>query len=59
MMGHEHHLQDRRDEGYFVRGPRITDAIGESLRHAYVEVRSMPQDLDHVLAALNRLPSQP
>jgi hypothetical protein len=58
MMGHEHHLHDRGDDAYFVRGPRITDAIGESLRHAYVEVRGMPQDFDHALAALHRLPPQ-
>jgi hypothetical protein len=58
MMVHEHHSRQRGDGGYFVPRPRVTDAIGESLRFAYVERRGLPDELARALARLDRIPSQ-
>jgi hypothetical protein len=56
MTAHEHHQHDGGAEGYFVRYPRDTDAIGESLRYAFNDARSTPDDLKSLVAALYRVP---
>jgi hypothetical protein len=58
MMGHEHHTGDRGGGGYFVPRPRVTDAIGESLRCAYTERRRLPEELARVLDQLDRVSIQ-
>lgn len=58
MMGHEHHTGERGGGGYFVPRPRVTDAIGESLRYAYTERRGLPDELAKILARLDRMTSQ-
>ena len=55
MMGHEHHTGERGGGGgYFVPRPRVTDAVGESLRYAYAETRRVPEEIARILAQLDR-----
>ena len=42
-------------DGYAVRGPRSTDAIGAALRGAF-DVKSLPEDMQAALRKLSRLP---
>ncbi|MCD2315611.1 hypothetical protein LQ954_05550 [Sphingomonas sp. IC-11] len=58
MMGHEHHTGERGGGGYYVPRPRVTDAVGESLRYAYAETRRVPDELARILAQLDRLTTQ-
>ncbi len=58
MMGHEHHPEERGGGGYFVRRPKTTDGIGESLRRAYDDARNLPDDLSRALRVLDRVSSR-
>ena len=53
MMGQNHH-RTARDDGYVVRRPRATDALGDSLRHAFGDPMRLPEDIARVLAKLER-----
>jgi hypothetical protein len=56
MTIHEHHHREGGSDGYYVRYPRATDAIGESLRFAFADARSTPDDLKTLVEALYGVP---
>lgn len=44
----------RHGDGYFVRRPRPTDAVGYALRSAYGEAEGLPDEFARALAALDQ-----
>lgn len=49
-----HSPRDRSEGGYVVRRPQIGDALGTTLRNAFSDHASLPDDMRQVLAKLNR-----
>jgi hypothetical protein len=58
MMGHEHHHEQHAGGAYFVRRPRITDSVGESLRSAFDGSAALPDEFNRMLARIDRAASR-
>ncbi|WBH16966.1 hypothetical protein [Sphingomonas radiodurans] len=54
MMATEHRKNLRPADGYFVRRPRATDAVGHALRNAFGDADDLPEDFAQSLAALDQ-----
>lgn len=52
MMG-QNHQQPQPNDGYLVSRPRVTDALGTSLRHAFGDPIRLPDDIARVLSKLD------
>jgi hypothetical protein len=57
MTSIEHRENRHGEGGYFVRRPRVTDALGTSLRVAYGATDPLPEGIARALAKLDRLKS--
>lgn len=55
MMTIEHRENQRGEGGYFVRRPRVTDALGTSLRVAFGGVDPLPEGIARALARLDKV----
>ena len=55
MINSEHCNNRLASGGFIVRGPRLSDTLGNTLRDAYIVAHDLPDELSTILVELDDL----